>query len=78
MRTDTGRTVEVSSPDNVLVSGMLVSGAAVSVHVASVPWAGRGFRMEVYGRDGTLTVSGSVSSRSVAGDAAATRGTRVE
>ena len=61
--TDTGKTVEVTSPDTVLVSGALASGAVAAVHVASVPWAGRGFRMELYGRDGTLHVSGSVSSQ---------------
>jgi predicted dehydrogenase len=61
--TDTGRTVEVTSPDNVLVSGKLVIGAVVSVQVASVPWAGSGFRMEIYGREGTLAVTGSVSSQ---------------
>ncbi len=61
--TDTQRTIEVTSPDNVLVSGRLVSGAVASVHVGAVPWAGSGFRMEVFGRDGTLVVTGSVSSQ---------------
>jgi predicted dehydrogenase len=61
--TDTGRTVEVTSPDTVLVSGALASGAVASVHVAAVAWAGSGFRMEIYGRDGTLVVTGSVSSQ---------------
>jgi len=61
--TDTQRTVEVTSPDTVLVSGELTSGAAASVHVASVRWAGSGFRMEIYGREGTLVVTGSVSSQ---------------
>jgi predicted dehydrogenase len=61
--TDTGKTVEVSSPDNVLVSGTLVSGAVASVHVGAVPWAGSGFRMELFGRAGTLVVTGSVSSQ---------------
>jgi predicted dehydrogenase len=61
--TDTQKAVEVTSPDNVLVSGTLVSGAVASVHVAAVPWAGSGFRMEVFGREGTLVVTGSVSSQ---------------
>jgi predicted dehydrogenase len=61
--TDTRQLVEVTSPDNVLVSGQLVSGAVASVHVAAVPWAGSGFRMEIYGRDGTLVTTGSVSSQ---------------
>ena len=51
--TDTKRMVEVTSPDNVLVSGKLVRGAVASVHVAAAPWGGSGFRMEVYGREGT-------------------------
>ena len=61
--TDTQRFVEVTSPDNVRVSGQLESGAAASVHVGAVPWAGSGFRMEIYGREGTLVTTGSVSSQ---------------
>jgi predicted dehydrogenase len=61
--TDTQRLVEVTSPDNVLVSGQLASGAAASVHAAAVPWAGSGFRMEIYGREGTLVTTGNVSSQ---------------
>ena len=61
--TDTQQFVEVTSPDNVRVSGQLESGAAASVHVGAVPWAGSGFRMEIYGREGTLVVTGSVSSQ---------------
>jgi predicted dehydrogenase len=61
--TDTENLVEVTSPDNVRVSGQLESGAAASVHVGAVPWAGSGFRMEIYGREGTLVATGSVSSQ---------------
>jgi predicted dehydrogenase len=61
--TDTQKTIEVTSPDNVLVNGVLVSGAVASVHVGAVPWAGSGFRMEVFGREGTLVVTGNVSSQ---------------
>ena len=61
--TDTRQHVDVTSPDNVRVSGQLVCGAAVSVHVGAVPWAGSGYRMEIYGREGTLAVTGSVSSQ---------------
>lgn len=61
--TDTQKSVEPSSPDNVRVSGQLACGAAVSVHVGAVPWAGTGYRMEIYGRDGTLVITGSVSSQ---------------
>src|SRR5918994_2396280 len=61
--TDTQQRVEVTSPDNVLVSGQLASGAVASVHAAAVPWAGSGYRMEIYGREGTLVATGSVSSQ---------------
>jgi predicted dehydrogenase len=61
--TDTQQLVEVTAPDNVLVSGQLASGAVASSHVAAALWAGSGFRMEVYGRDGTLVVTGNVSSQ---------------
>ena len=50
--TDTRQHVDVTSPDNVRVSGQLLSGAAASVHVGAVPWAGSGYRMEIYGREG--------------------------
>ena len=61
--TDTQQFVEVTSPDNVRVSGQLQSGAAASVHIGAVPWAGTGLRMEIYGREGTLVITGSVSSQ---------------
>jgi len=60
---DTQQSVEPTSPDNVRVSGQLKRGAAVSVHVGAVPWAGSGFRMEIFGREGTLITTGSVSSQ---------------
>ncbi len=57
---DTGanRWLDVTSPDNVLVSGRLASGAVASVHIGAIPFAGSGYRMEIYGRGGTLVVSG--------------------
>jgi predicted dehydrogenase len=61
--TDTQQLVEVTAPDNVLVSGHLESGAVASVHVGAAPWAGSGFRMEIYGREGTLVATGTVSSQ---------------
>jgi len=57
LETDTKRMVDVTSPDNVLVSGRLANGAVASVHVAAVPWAASGFRMEIYGREGTLVAT---------------------
>jgi len=59
--TGTNRWLDVTSPDNVLVSGRLASGAVASVHVGAIPFAGSGYRMEIYGRDGTLVVTGQDS-----------------
>src|SRR4029434_849084 len=61
--TDTKKMVDVTAPDNILVSGKLASGAVASVHVAAVPWAGGGLRMVIYGREGTLMATGNVSSQ---------------
>jgi len=60
---DTKKMVDVTSPDNILVSGKVASGAVASSHVAAVPWAGGGFRMVIYGREGTLIATGNVSSQ---------------
>jgi predicted dehydrogenase len=61
--TDTKRWVDVTSPDNIMVSGKLASGAVASVHVAAVPWAGGGVRMVIYGKEGTLLATGNVSTQ---------------
>jgi predicted dehydrogenase len=60
---DTGANtwLDVTSPDNILTSGRLANGAVVSVHIAAIPYAGSGYRMEIYGRDGTLVVAGEDS-----------------
>lgn len=57
--TDTNQTVAVTSPDNVAVTGILVNGAIASVQVGTIPWAGNEYRMEIYGRKGTLVVTGA-------------------
>ena len=57
LEVDTKQMVDVSSPDNILVNGKLANGGVGSVHIASNPWAGSGYRMEIYGREGTLIVS---------------------
>ena len=54
---ETGEMVDVEVPDNVAVAGTLRSGAVVSAHIATVPTATPGFRMEIYGSDGVLHVS---------------------
>ncbi len=60
---DTGANtwLDVTSPDNVLLSGRLASGAVASVHIGAIPFAGSGYRMEIYGRDGTLVITGKDS-----------------
>jgi predicted dehydrogenase len=59
--TGTNTWLDVTSPDNVLVSGRLANGAVASVHVAAIPYAGSGYRMEIYGREGTLVAAGEDS-----------------
>src|ERR1700746_658899 len=59
--TGTNTWLDVTSPDNVLISGRLADGAVASLHVGAIPFAGSGYRMEIYGRDGTLVISGDES-----------------
>ncbi len=61
--TDTKKMVDVTAPDNILVSGQLARGAAASVSVGAVPWGGPGFRMEIFGRDGAIIATGNISSQ---------------
>src|ERR1700730_11356861 len=60
---DTGNNtwLDVTAPDNILISGRLANGAVASVHVGAIPFAGSGYRMEIYGRDGTLVAMGEDS-----------------
>jgi predicted dehydrogenase len=59
--TGTGKLLDVTAPDNVLLSGRLTSGVVASIHVGAIPFAGSGFRMEIYGREGTLVATGEDS-----------------
>ena len=55
--TDTGKDVEVTSPDHILVTGRLANGALALLRVADVAWhAGAMNKMEVFGREGTIEV----------------------
>ena len=56
-KTSDGSSVSADAPDNVVVSGVLDNGAAASAHIATIPWNGSGWRMEVYGTEGTLSAS---------------------
>jgi len=60
---DTGSNtwLDVTAPDNILISGWLKNGAVASSHVGAIPFAGSGYRMELYGREGTLVASGADS-----------------
>ena len=51
---ETNEMVDVDTADNVMVNGRLQSGAIASVHVGTVPYNASGWRMEIYGRKGTI------------------------
>lgn len=55
---DGDEVVDVDAPDTVVVTGLLESGAAFSSYSSMVPYAGAGFRIEIYGRAGTIELSG--------------------
>jgi predicted dehydrogenase len=56
---DTGETLPVSAPDQVLVSGILASGAPVSIHYrGGMARDGDGFSWEINGTEGDIRVSG--------------------
>ncbi|MGA7265052.1 MAG: Gfo/Idh/MocA family oxidoreductase, partial [Stellaceae bacterium] len=59
--TGTNTWLDVTSPDNVLISGRLANGAVASAHIGAIPFAGSGYRMEIYGRNGTLVAMGEDS-----------------
>jgi predicted dehydrogenase len=54
---DTGETIDVDAPDNVAFTGTFAGGGRLSVHMASVPFNGSGWRMTVYGTEGTLVAT---------------------
>ncbi len=56
--TDTKKFVDVNSPDNVMVTGRLEGGAVVSANFGVHPYHGTGYRFEIYGTEGTLTMVG--------------------
>ncbi|MGI9614496.1 MAG: Gfo/Idh/MocA family protein [Acidimicrobiales bacterium] len=54
---DTGETIDVDAPDNIAVNATLATGGLVSYHAATVPDNATGWRMEVYGTEGTLAAT---------------------
>lgn len=53
---NTGKYVNVTSPDNIAISGTLNNGSMVSAHVASIPWHGSKYRLLIYGTEGSLSL----------------------
>jgi predicted dehydrogenase len=53
---DTGDKFAVDAPDDILVSGRLARGGSVSVHLASLAGWSSGYRFEVHGSEGALTM----------------------
>ena len=58
IETDTKKHVDVTSPDNIMIVGRLESGALVNAFVGHQPYHASGYRFEVYGTEGTLTMQG--------------------
>ena len=56
--TDTKKSVDVTSPDNIMLVGRLEGGAVVNAYVGVHPYHGSGYRLEIYGKDGTLAMIG--------------------
>ena len=82
---EVGKSVPVTASDNVLINGVLAGGAVASAHIGNVPWHGTGWRMEVYGREGTVVASsedwpqfGNIQIWGVQGNQGAVRPTGLE
>lgn len=54
---DTGESVTVTAPDAITVAGRLAGGAEVAMQIASVPVGATGYRVEIYGREGAITIA---------------------
>ena len=59
---DTGKKVSVSAPDTVMITGLIKTGAEVSVTVGNVPHLGSGMRLELHGTNGTIVATSEQSS----------------
>lgn len=57
--TDTGETIPVTSPDQVLVHGILASGAAFSIHYRGGMFRGTNLLWEINGTEGDIQVTGA-------------------
>jgi predicted dehydrogenase len=54
---ETGETIQMTSPDQVLLSGVLQSGAVASVHIKGGTANGTGFLFEIHGSEGDLVIA---------------------
>ncbi len=61
LETDTRKMLDATAPDNVSLSGRLANGAMVSSYISTIPWAGNGYRMDIYGDKGTLSATSAES-----------------
>jgi predicted dehydrogenase len=48
--------MKVDAPDTASIAGVLTSGAEVSVYVGTAPSNPSGYRFDIYGREGTITL----------------------
>jgi hypothetical protein len=53
---ETGETIQMTAPDQVLISGVLQSGAVASVHLKGGTTNGTGFLFEIHGTEGDLAI----------------------
>jgi predicted dehydrogenase len=53
---ETGDTIPMTAPDQVLISGVLQSGAVASIHLKGGTANGTGFLFEVHGTEGALAI----------------------
>jgi predicted dehydrogenase len=53
---ETGETIQMNAPDQVLVSGILQSGAVASIHLKGGTVSGTGFLFEIHGTEGALAI----------------------
>jgi predicted dehydrogenase len=54
---ETGETLRMTSPDQVLVNGVLENGALASIHIKGGANNGNGFLFEIHGTEGDLLVA---------------------
>jgi predicted dehydrogenase len=53
---ETGETIQMTAPDQVLISGVLQSGAIASIHLKGGTTNGTGFLFEIHGTEGALAI----------------------